>query len=241
MDQKHLQELINVERTYWWHVAKRELVSELLAKHFPPPGRLVEGGVGGGANLARYRELGYDVSGFDLMPQAVAHCQALGIADVRVHDLADPWPVERGPANAVVLLDVIEHVPDPILVLRNAAESLAPDGGILVTVPAVPALMGPWDRMLGHYRRYSGRLLESHARAAGLRVAWLSHWNSFTLPAACAVRLFEKLGGRARTAEFPRVSPALNALLIAMARAERRVISTSRLLSGLSMVGVLKR
>jgi SAM-dependent methyltransferase len=241
MHQEHLEELISVERNYWWHVAKRGLVTELLGRHFPPPGRLVEGGVGGGANLLRYRELGYDVSGFDLMPDSVEHCRTLGIDDVRAHDLGDPWPVERGPASVVVMLDVIEHVPDPVRVLKNARETLAPDGGILVTVPAIPALMGPWDRMLGHYRRYSKRMLRDHARQAGLRVDWLSYWNAFTLPAAVVVRLLERCGRNQRAAEFPRVSPAVNSLLIGMARAERRLISSVRLAMGLSLVGVHKR
>jgi SAM-dependent methyltransferase len=243
MDPRHLEELIAVERSYWWHIAKRELVTEVLRRHFPPPARLVEGGVGGGANLLTFRDLGYRVSGLDLMPESVAHCRSLGIADVRTHDLEEPWPIDDGPAAAVVMLDVIEHVLDPVKVLRNAAETLAPEGGIVVTVPAVPALMGPWDEMLGHHRRYSRRLLEAHARAAGLRVAWLSHWNAFTLPAAVAVRTFEKLGRSPsrRTSEFPRVSPRVNALLIGLGRAERRIITTMRLFLGLSLVGVFKR
>ncbi len=241
MDQKHLEALIAVERTYWWHVAKRELVTDLLKRHCPPPGRLVEGGIGGGANLLAYRELGYDVSGFDLMPEAIEHCRTLGIEDVRLHNLQEPWPVERGPANIVVMLDVIEHVPDPVKVLRNAADTLAPDGEIVVTVPAIPALMGPWDRMLGHHRRYSARMLREHAREAGLKVVWLSHWNAFTLPAALVVRTLEKLGRRSRSAEFPPVSPAVNSLLIGLARTERKVIEAVRLMLGLSLVGVLKR
>jgi SAM-dependent methyltransferase len=241
MDCKHLDELITVERGYWWHIAKRELVTEILQRHFPPPARLVEGGVGGGANLLTFRDLGYRVSGFDLMPESVAHCRDLGIEDVRTHDLEEPWLIDDGPAAVVVMLDVIEHVADPVKVLRNAAETLAPDGGIVVTVPAIPSLMGPWDRMLGHHRRYSKRLLEEHARAAGLRVAWLSHWNAFTLPAAVAVRTFEKLGRAQRTAEFPHVSPQVNTLLIGLARAERRIITAMRLFLGLSLIGVFKR
>jgi hypothetical protein len=101
--------------------------------------------------------------------------------------------------------------------------------------------MGPWDRMLGHHRRYSKRLLETHANEAGLRVAWLSYWNAFTLPVAVVVRTFEKLGRTRRGAEFPRVSPTVNSMLIGMARAERRVITAMRLFLGLSLVGVLKR
>lgn len=241
MDRKHLEELIAVERSYWWHVAKRELVMGLLRRHFPAPGRLVEGGVGGGANLLAFEALGYQVSGFDLMPEAVEHCRELGIDDVRTHDLQEPWEIDNGPVDVVVMLDVLEHVPDPVRVMRNAAETLGANGGLLITVPAIPALMGPWDRMLGHHRRYSKRMLREQAREAGLRVMWLSSWNAFTLPPAIAVRMAEKLGKRQRTAEFPRVSPAVNSLLITAARLERRLLSIAPIPTGLSLVGVLKR
>jgi SAM-dependent methyltransferase len=240
MDPKHLEELIAVEHSYWWHVAKRELVAELLRRHFAPPGILVEGGVGGGANALAFREMGYEVRGFDLMPEAVRHCHTLGLGGFRTHDLQEPWPIERGSARVVVMLDVIEHVPDPVRVLRNAAATLAPEGGVIVTVPAIPALMGPWDRMLGHHRRYSRRLLQEHARQAGLRIERVSAWNSFTLPAAVAIRVAEKLFGCRRTAEFPRVSPAVNALLIRLARLERRAMGCVPVAAGLSLVGVLK-
>ncbi|MBX6314020.1 MAG: class I SAM-dependent methyltransferase [Isosphaeraceae bacterium] len=240
MDPKHLEELIAVESRYWWHVSKRRLVTALLKKYLPPPGRLIEGGVGGGGNLVAFREMGYDVSGFDLMPESVEHCRrTLQIADVAVHDLGEPWPAEPRSARAVVMLDVIEHVPDPVRVLRNAAELLEPGGGIVVTVPAIPALMGPWDEMLGHYRRYSRPMLREQAEAAGLTVKYLSHWNSFTLPAAIAVRLFEKMTGQRRSAEFPAVSPTVNALLKGLANAERRLITRVPLSSGLSLIGVL--
>ena len=54
MDPKHLDELIAIERNYWWHVAKRELVIELLDRFAPPPGLLIEAGIGGGGNLWHY-------------------------------------------------------------------------------------------------------------------------------------------------------------------------------------------
>jgi SAM-dependent methyltransferase len=239
MDPRHLENLISVERTYWWHVAKRKLVLELLRHHAPPPGLLIEGGVGGGANSLAFRDLGYDVRGFDLMPEAVEHCLGLGLGDVRIHDLQEPWPIEPAVARAIVILDVIEHLPDPVRALRHAAGALRPDGAIVVTVPAIPALMGPWDRMLGHYRRYSRRILKEQAREAGLCVIALSHWNSFTLPAAAVIRTLERLAGNHRSAEFPRVSRPVNALLIRMARLEQRMMSVVPVPAGLSLMGVL--
>jgi SAM-dependent methyltransferase len=238
VDPKHLDELIAVEGSYWWHVAKRELASEVLQRYFPPPGRLVEGGIGGGGNLSAFCRSGYEVSGFDIMEQSVEHCRTLGL-QAQVHDLQEPWPLPPASTRAVVLLDVIEHVPDPVKVLRNAGDILEKGGGIVVSVPACPVLMGPWDRMLGHYRRYTARMLRQQAEAAGLRVAWQSYWNAFSLPPALVIRTAEKLLRYQRTAEFPRVSRLVNFLLVQCARFERQLLRILPLPRGLSLVGVL--
>jgi SAM-dependent methyltransferase len=236
---KHLEELIRVEEGYWWHVAKRALVVELLGRYFPPPARLVEGGIGGGGNLLALHDLGYQVAGFDLMPEAVEHCRQLRQLDVRQHNLQEPWPLEPAAADVVLMLDVLEHTEDPVQVLRNAAQVLRPGGGIIVTVPAYPWLKGPWDEMLGHHRRYTGRMLRQQAEEAGVRVAWLSHWNAFALPAAVVLRIAEKLLARKRGSAFPPVSPRVNALLTSCARVERGWLRRIRLPVGLSLVGVL--
>ena len=83
MQASHLQQLVDLEDSYWWHVAKRQLVRNLLQKYAPAPGKLVEGGIGSGRNLLEFREMGYDVSGFDLMPESVEHVRGRGIADAR--------------------------------------------------------------------------------------------------------------------------------------------------------------
>ena len=107
MDPSHLKELVTLEDSYWWHVAKRQLVISLLEKYCPAPGRLVEGGIGSGRNLVEFNQLGYDVTGFDLMPESVQHVRNRGIEDVRVHDVGKPWPVDAKSLRAFVLLDVL--------------------------------------------------------------------------------------------------------------------------------------
>jgi SAM-dependent methyltransferase len=239
MDVKHLDELAAIEAEYWWHVAKRELVIELLARHFPPPARIVEGGFGGGAMLAALQARGYDVAGLDALPDAVAYARGRGIADVRRHDLEEPWPSELRSVSAVLFLDVLEHLLRPVDALRWAAGALKDGGGIVVTVPAGPWLRGPWDELLGHQRRYTLPGLQTHAREAGLCVRWASHWNAFSLPAAVVVRLAEKLGTSRRSAEFLRVPRPVNTLLKACGRGERRLMRRWRLPIGLSLAAVL--
>ncbi len=241
MDPGHLTELIELEENYWWHVAKRQLVTEIMTNEFPAPGLVIEGGIGSARNLLEFSQLGYDVIGFDLMEDAVEHGRARGLNNTYVHNLSQPWPVESSSAKAVLLLDVMEHMEDPVLLLKNAAETLSDDGGIIITVPAYPMLYSDWDRKLGHFRRYTKSEFRKHVELAGLKVKWLTYWNSFTLPAAIAVRGRDKILNRTDDAppSFTRVSRFTNACLKSCAHIERKFIHFTGVPFGLSLVGVL--
>lgn len=241
MDPSHLKELVALEDNYWWHVAKRKLVTQLLRKYCPPPGRLIEGGIGSGRNLVEFRDLGFSVTGFDLMPESVEHVRQRGIDDVRVHDLGQPWPVETGSVRAVVLLDVLEHVADPVAVLQQAHHSLETEGAVLITVPAHPWLYSRWDEQLGHYRRYTVQRFRQDAAAAGFRIAWLNYWNSFTFPAAVAVRGWEKVFPSRTQPDFPEISSLTNRALLGVAAAERWCLQYFGVPTGLSLAGVLRK
>ncbi|QDV50545.1 class I SAM-dependent methyltransferase [Gimesia fumaroli] len=243
MDPGHLTELIDLEENYWWHVAKRKLVTEILTTEFPPPGLVIEGGIGSARNLLEFNRLGYEVTGFDLMQEAVDHGRSRGLENVFVHELSQPWPVAPASAKAVLLLDVMEHMEDPVELLKNAAETLTEDGGIIITVPAYPMLYSDWDRKLGHFCRYTKLKFRHNAEQAGLKVKWVTHWNSFTLPAAIAIRGRDKILKRTDDSPpcFTRVSRFTNACLKSFAQIERKLIHSTGVPFGLSLVGVLTK
>ena len=92
--------------------------------------------------------------------KAAAAAAALGAKFVQ-RDLLEPATVDpdvRGRAAFAVCSEVLEHVDDPGLLLRNAAEYLAPGCRMVVTVPGGPR--SAFDRHIGH---------RQHFRAAGLR------------------------------------------------------------------------
>jgi 2-polyprenyl-3-methyl-5-hydroxy-6-metoxy-1,4-benzoquinol methylase len=90
--------------------------------------------------------------------------------------------------GTVVMLNILEHVIDPVVILRKAAGFLEKDGVLIVQVPNASAvnrkiavLMGtltsceelsPFDiNVAGHRRSYTIRTLVEDAVKAGLRVA----------------------------------------------------------------------
>ena len=80
--------------------------------------------------------------------------------------------------DSCVCLNVLEHIADDRAALRGMAEMLLHGGKIALLAPAFPALYGPIDRNLGHYRRYRRAEITALAEGAGLRVEKLRHVNA---------------------------------------------------------------
>lgn len=98
------------------------------------PGKLLDVGCGNGERLARLRALGWDVQGQDIDPAAVASAREIIGVDARLGRLEDiPFP--KGAFDCVILNHVIEHVHDPIALLRECRCLLKTDGLIVVVTP----------------------------------------------------------------------------------------------------------
>jgi 2-polyprenyl-3-methyl-5-hydroxy-6-metoxy-1,4-benzoquinol methylase len=99
----------------------------------------------------------------------------------------EDWQSERR-FDAIFLTHILEHLPDPVAVLRRASQWLAPDGRLLVAVPNANSLnrlvgvkmgmleakdsLNAQDVVLGHLRVYTPELLRQHVETAGLQVAY---------------------------------------------------------------------
>ena len=79
--------------------------------------------------------------------------------------------------DTVVCLNVLEHIEDHGLVLKQMWEVLPKGGRVVLIVPAFEALYGEIDRRLGHHRRYTKRLLSTLSRTAGFQVRRLRYMN----------------------------------------------------------------
>jgi 2-polyprenyl-3-methyl-5-hydroxy-6-metoxy-1,4-benzoquinol methylase len=96
--------------------------------------------------------------------------------------LADYVGRGDGGFDAVLYLNVLEHIKDDAGELRLAAEVLRPGGAVLVFGPALEALYSDLDYKAGHYRRYSLSQLCELAEAAGLSVVCARYFDVLGVP-----------------------------------------------------------
>jgi len=63
--------------------------------------------------------------------------------------------------DSILYIDVIEHIEDDAAELKIASALLNEDGRLFIIVPAHPFLYSPFDKMIGHYRRYTKKMVKS--------------------------------------------------------------------------------
>jgi SAM-dependent methyltransferase len=69
--------------------------------------------------------------------------------------------------DLVLLLDVIEHVPDDVAFMKMIGEKIKNPFHFIITVPAFQKLFTQHDVFLKHYRRYHNSMLKSNVNLAG--------------------------------------------------------------------------
>ena len=188
MDTSLWDAIARVERRHWWFRGRREVVARVLEQQLPAGASVLDVGCGTGFVLERLAER-YDVTGLE--PDASVRARAHpSIASRLLPGGSDDLSALRGRTfDAVLMLDVLEHVDDDVAALRQVTAAIRPGGLLLVTVPANPKLWSQHDVLNEHRRRYSPDALADAMRAAGYRVIHLTHINSRLYPLAWVHRI----------------------------------------------------
>lgn len=228
------------ERDHWWFRGRREFITAAFRRASLPSGaRVLDAGCGFGGNLAVLREFGA-VWAFERDARARAAATATGIAaDVAFGALPDEIPFSGTTFDAIGLFDVLEQVEAPVAALRALADRLSADGAMVLTVPAHPTLWGPHDEYHHHFHRFTTTTLRRSLEAAGLRVEYLSHFNTLLLPLALAQRVRERFFGYEPGDLMP--GSRLDQALFRIWTAELRWIPRRTLPVGLSILAIARR
>jgi glycosyltransferase involved in cell wall biosynthesis len=143
----------------------------------------------------------------------------------------DPEALQPHRFDTVMCLNVLEHVEDDEGALRRLLASLAPEGRLVLLVPAHHRLYGAIDRAIHHYRRYERDELVGRLEAAGFRV---EHCEFFNRLGVVGWWLNSVLLRRTR---IPGLQLRFQNLAVPLLRVERRL----PLPFGLSLVAVGRR
>jgi len=164
--------------------------------------RLLDFGCGSGSYLVRMKAQGWTVTGIDASPTMA---QTLTEQGWEVLHGSLPHPALEGRSFEVITMwHSLEHVHDPVAVLKAAEKLLVPGGKLVVAVPALDswnfqAFGGDW---LGvdlpiHLSHFTAKSLGDVAIRAGLKVDNIGRLNHSSWMRQSAINMHKRLGSRA--------------------------------------------
>ena len=248
MDKAVYEEMFQLEMRHWWFAAKRRIVLALLERHLRldrkgKRSRVADVGCGCGMMLIDLIASRYDAVGVDTSDLALQFCRARNVPVVR-GDLQREILLPAGSVDAVLMLDVLEHIENDKEAWRVAVELTKPGGIIICTVPAYRWLWAPRDKFHHHKRRYSREeFLDVLRSASNTEIQLISFMNTFLFPLALIGRLIEKAFGRRDRPTDLSIPPlGLNQALRAAFQTERYFLSRGISFPyGLSLVAAVRK
>lgn len=242
MDQDYAQRYAALYRQHWWWRAREAVVVDVLRRYQPPGGwpAILDVGCGDGLLFDVLDRFGEVVEGLEPSPDTT------GPASPHAHRIHHtPFDESFQPRrrySLVLMLDVLEHLDDPVSALRRVASLLEPDGLYIATVPAFKQLWTSHDDMNHHRTRYTKRSIRAEAERAGFELLESRYFFQWTCPAKLAMRLYEeRLGGAPEELAPPTVPPApLNRVLYWLSRAEYLALGRAPVPFGSSLLVVAR-
>ncbi|MEQ8665999.1 MAG: class I SAM-dependent methyltransferase [Rhodospirillales bacterium] len=170
--------------THWRHYARstdlnpgqhyrRHLIGTLLsATGAGTDSRILDAGCGSGdlIRVMKARFPGAEFCGIEPSAEGAAASRVLCPGARIIQSGLSPMTEEVRElgnwATHAICSEVLEHVEDPVALLKDVARCLKPGGTLIVTVPAGPRTA--FDLQIGHLRHYTRNLAKETVRAAGL-------------------------------------------------------------------------
>jgi SAM-dependent methyltransferase len=103
-----------------------------------PPAKILEIGAAHGGFVAMLRQAGFDAQGLELSPSIVRFAAETFGVYMLTGPIEDQTSVPPVSLDVIVLMDVLEHLPDPLATLKRCFQLLKTDGILLAQTPCYP-------------------------------------------------------------------------------------------------------
>jgi SAM-dependent methyltransferase len=195
-------------------------------------GRYLDVGCGSGGTLGVARALGWRTAGIEVDAEAAARARVFA-DELHVGD-AFGASFPPGSFDVVSAFHVLEHVPDPVALLRRMLDWLAPGGLLVVEVPNAGGLGAAvfgraWSglELPRHLSHFTPASLERAVGAAGGRIVW-QRQQAKPRHYLWSLRLWLRDHRRERLARVTEWRPAYGVIKLALELALPVVAGTGR-------------
>lgn len=218
MDDQEILNLELLESSHWWYMIRKKILRDWLLE-IPKGSKILDLGSASGGNTHVMMSQGFDVTSLEFSQVGVDIQLKKGIPVIKGDARATGLPSNS--FDACVCLDVLEHILEDSLVLKEIHRVLKPGGFFLISVPEDMALWSQHDVAVSHVRRYEKYKFVQQVESTGLLVNNARSVNVLVKPILRIKRKFS------HGSDLGQMSPLMNKLLMFVAEIDWKLNKSS--------------
>ncbi|MDF2690483.1 MAG: ric methyltransferase [Gammaproteobacteria bacterium] len=183
-------QLFRLEDKHFWFQARNRLINRLIKKFARSKKDLLEIGCGTGIVLSNIKSQHPDLKlmGAELHLNGIYHAKQR-LSDIEFIQVDARNLPFNNQLDMIGAFDVLEHIEEDELVLKNIHKALKNDGLFFISVPQHMGLWSAQDEVAKHKRRYSRKELVNKLQKSGFKVEFISSFVFCLLPMMYLSRL----------------------------------------------------
>ena len=229
---------------HFWLLERKRWVMRAVTRYLGISDQFLDVGVGGCDIAIGLRDKGIDVTLADIQKESLEIGAKLGFEHLFQFNLYEP--VFKDHFQGVGVFDVLEHLDDDALAIKNLLQMISPGGFVFATVPAFNFLWNNRDNMEMHKRRYSRRQFVDLFQSQGADVVSCTYIFSFIFPLLLIRAMQSWLAPRTEFSEADQlqqfsIGSMVNKALKLATKVERKIFRQRSLPFGGSLLLIARR
>jgi SAM-dependent methyltransferase len=224
MDSTEIQSLADLESVHWWYQLRSESVVK-WAQSLPAGATILDVGSASGGNTLLLSNLGFNLTSLEMSDLGFEIQLKKGINVIQGD--ATKLPFKSSSFDAVLCLDVLEHIEEDLIALEEMYRVVKAGGKFLFSVPEDPRLWSNHDEAVNHVRRYLRKDFEKKISSVGFQIFKTRSSVVLLKWPIKFYRLFSK-GSSLKKENF-----LINLLLYRLGQIERKLVPSS--ISGVTL------
>ncbi len=152
---------------------RKNLIKAILKRETLKNKSCLEIGYGSGDMLLMYARMGLRADGYDFSSMAYKSAKRRIIENIKLFEQKDK--IETKAYDYLMAFEVLEHIKDDVMALKEFGSYLKENGKMILSVPAHKSKWGANDICAGHFRRYEKDELKEKLKTADFNPIFL--WN----------------------------------------------------------------
>lgn len=181
--------LASLEDGHFWFESRNTLILSIMRRFLPLDASFFEIGCGTGFVLSAVRRTfpSWAISASEVSVVGLSFAKAR-VGGVSFHQMDACNIPFREEFDAIGAFDVLEHIDDDVLAIRESYQALKSGGIFVLTVPQHQWLWSKTDEISFHHRRYSQKEIESKLILEGFEIVYKTSFFSILLPVLFVIR-----------------------------------------------------